>query len=127
MQQDHEDKPQWRWAQRSVQKQVPFSSRCSAACMQFLANYKPQDLILTKSQSHASLLRGINPANRAAMVRELAKATCIYITISVSITTCIYITISTSIITSICTIQKKPGIIQLTALCEPSAVRGSRP
>lgn len=87
--------------------------------MQFLANYKPQDLILTKSQSHASLLWGINPANRAAMVRELANAICIYITISVSITTCIYITISISITTSICTIQKKPGIIQSTACLNP--------
>lgn len=108
-----------------VQKQVPFSSPCSAACMQLLANYKPQDLILTKSQSHASLLWGTNPSNRAAMVRELANATCIYSTISVSITTCIYIIISISTTMSMCTIQKKPGIIQSTALSEPPAARGS--
>lgn len=108
-----------------IQKRVPFSSPCPAACIQFLNNCKLQDLILTKSQSYTNMVWVINPANRAATVRELANTTCIYITISLSITTCTYISIALSITTctynsialsittSICTTQKEPGIIQI--------------
>ncbi|XP_012863894.1 piezo-type mechanosensitive ion channel component 2-like [Echinops telfairi] len=49
--------------------------------MQFLVNYRPEDITLTKIKSHASLLWGISPANRAAMVQELSNATSLYITV----------------------------------------------
>lgn len=50
--------------------------------MQFLVDYRPEDIILAKIKSHASLLWGVSPTNRSAMVQELANTTAICITTS---------------------------------------------
>ncbi|XP_071067930.1 piezo-type mechanosensitive ion channel component 2-like [Dasypus novemcinctus] len=52
------------------------------SAMQFLANYRPEDVVLARIKSHSSQLWGISPADRAAMVEELANATRICVTVS---------------------------------------------
>ncbi|KAI4575656.1 hypothetical protein MJG53_011859 [Ovis ammon polii x Ovis aries] len=48
----------------------------------FLADYRPQDIVLAKIKSHASLLWDVSPTDRSAMVQELASTTAICITTS---------------------------------------------
>ncbi|CAM9493507.1 unnamed protein product [Rangifer tarandus platyrhynchus] len=52
------------------------------SAMQFLADYRPEDIVLAKIKSHASLLWGVSPTDRSAMVQELANTTAICITTS---------------------------------------------
>lgn len=60
---------------------LPFSF-CPQSAMQFLADYRPEDIVLAKIKSHASLLWGVSPTDRSAMVQELANTTAICITTS---------------------------------------------
>ncbi|XDB56568.1 hypothetical protein AB1E18_010033 [Capra hircus] len=52
------------------------------SAIQFLADYRPQDIVLAKIKSHASLLWDVSPTDRSAMVQELASTTAICITTS---------------------------------------------
>ena len=52
------------------------------SAIQFLVDYRPEDIVLTEIKSHASLLWGVSPTDRSAMVQELANTTAICITTS---------------------------------------------
>ncbi|XP_055280014.1 piezo-type mechanosensitive ion channel component 2-like [Moschus berezovskii] len=56
--------------------------------IQFLADYRPEDIVLAKIKSHASLLWGVSPTDRSAMVQELANTTAICITTSWAVQRC---------------------------------------